>query len=75
MLNIELNHNELTNPGLYIMRWKGRTGLVRLVGTPSTGLTIIQPEKSAEAYMGGLPANGAIPPDAAFSEPLAIIGS
>lgn len=73
MLNIEVSTREVTNPGLYIMRWKGRTGLVRVVGQPSTGLKIINPEGSAESYMRDLPKDGEVPVDALFSEPLAIV--
>ena len=73
MTNIELSNREITNPGLYIMRWRGNTGLVRIVGEPKRGFTIIQPEKSAETYMAGLPADGQIPNDALLSDPLSLV--
>lgn len=72
MMNVEISHREITTPGLYIMRWQGRTGLVRIVGQPSTGYKIIDPEKPMETYMTDLPKDGAIPLDAYFSEALAI---
>ena len=55
------------------MRWKGRTGLARIVGQPSTGLKIIAPEGTPETYLKDLPKDGVIPLDAMFSEPLAIV--
>lgn len=73
MLNIELNHQEITGPGLYIMRWKKQTGLVRIVGQPRTGYKIINPEGTPESYIKELPVDGQIPNDAYFSEPLAIV--
>jgi hypothetical protein len=71
-MNIELNNRELTTPGLYVMRWKGRTGLVRVVGQQRTGFNLINPENTPETYMADLPKDGLIPPDAVFSEPLNI---
>ena len=73
MLNVEISNREITNPGLYIMRWKGKTGLARIVGQASTGLKIIAPEGTPETYLRDLPPNGIIPTDAMFSEPLAIV--
>jgi len=73
MTNIEISRREITSPGLYIMRWQGRTGLARIVGTVSTGLKIIAPEGTPETYLRDLPKNGAIPNDAFFSDPLAIV--
>ena len=73
MLSIEISQREVTNPGLYIMRWKGRTGLARIVGQPSTGLKIIAPEGTPETYRKELPKDGIIPNDALFSEPLGIV--
>jgi len=73
MLNIEISNREVTNPGLYIMRWQGRTGLARIVGQPSTGLKIIAPEGTPETYLKELPKDGIIPNDALFSEPLVIV--
>jgi len=73
MINVEISKREVTNPGLYIMRWKGRTGLARIVGQPSTGLKIIAPEGTPETYLKDLPKDGVIPLDAMFSEPLAIV--
>ena len=73
MVNIEISNREIGSPGLYIMRWKGHTGLTRIVGEPKRGFKIIQPEGTPETYMQGLPKDGAIPPDALFSEPLAIV--
>ena len=73
MLNIEISNREITNPGLYIMRWQGRTGLARIVGQPSTGLKIIAPEGTPETYLKELPKDGIIPNDALFSEPLSIV--
>jgi len=73
MLNVEISNREITNPGLYIMRWKGKTGLARIVGQPSTGLKIIAPEGTPESYLRELPEKGIIPTDALFSEPLAIV--
>ena len=73
MVNIEISHREVTNPGLYLMRWKGRTGLARIVGQPSTGLKIIAPENTPETYLKDLPKDGMIPTDALFSEPLSVV--
>ena len=74
MLNVELSQREVTNLGLYIMRWKGKVGLVRIVGHANTGgLKIIAPEGTVESYMRDLPKDGAIPADAFFSEPLAVV--
>lgn len=73
MLNVEISNREINTPGLYIMRWKGHTGLTRIVGEPKKGFKIIQPEGTPETYMQGLPKDGAIPTDALFSEPLAIV--
>lgn len=73
MLNIEISNREIAAPGLYIMRWKGHTGLVRIVGEPKKGFSIIAPKETPETYMQGLPKDGQIPTDALFSEPLAIV--
>lgn len=73
MLSVELNKNEITTPGLYIMRLKSNTGLVRIVGQPRTGYKIINPENAAETYMKDLPKDGSIPTDAYFSEPLSLV--
>lgn len=72
MVNIELSNREIGAPGLYLMRWKGHTGLVRVVGQPKTGFQIINPENGPESYFKGLPDKGVIPPEALFSEALAI---
>lgn len=72
MLNIELSNREITGPGLYIMRWQGHTGLVRIVGQPKTGYSIINPENAPETYFKNTPKGGAIPNDALFSEPLTV---
>lgn len=72
MLNIELSNREIAAPGLYIMRRKGHTGLVRIVGQPKTGYTIISPPTASETYFKDTPKGGAIPDDALFSEPLTI---
>jgi hypothetical protein len=73
MQNIEISNREITQPGLYVMRWNKHTGLVRIVGEPKKGFTIIAPEKAAESYFKDMPANGEIPADALFSEPLSIV--
>lgn len=70
MINIELSSRDIASPGLYLMRWNGYTGLVRIVGQPKTGFTIISPENGRETYCKILPANRLIPDDALFSEPL-----
>jgi hypothetical protein len=75
MVNIELSNHEVGQPGLYLMRWQGRTGLVRIVGQPKTGYKIIAPENGPETYFSGLPKDGTIPTDALLSEPLAVTGS
>lgn len=72
MLNIEISNREITTPGLYLMRWKKHTGLVRIVGEPKRGFTIITPKDTPESYMQGLPKDGHIPDDALFSEPLSV---
>lgn len=74
MLNIELSNREIAAPGLYIMRWKGHTGLVRIVGQAKTGYSIINPPTAPETYFKDIPKGGAIPSDALFSEPLTITG-
>ena len=73
MVQVEISNREITNPGLYVMRWKGKTGLARIVGQPRTGLKIIAPEGTPETYLKDLPKDGLIPTDALFSEPLAIV--
>ncbi len=73
MLNIEISNREVAAPGLYIMRWKGKTGLVRIVGEPKRGFQLISPKDGAEVYMDGLPDKGQIPGDALFSEALAVV--
>jgi hypothetical protein len=73
MLNVEISNREIAAPGLYIMRWKKHTGLVRIVGEPKKGFVIIAPKETPETYMQGLPSDGRIPTDALFSEPLAIV--
>jgi len=73
MINIEISSRDINTPGLYIMRWKGQTGLARIVGEPKRGFKIIQPEKTPETYMRDLPLDGQIPDDAQFSEPLNIV--
>jgi len=73
MLNIEISNREVAAPGLYIMRWKKRTGLVRIVGEPKRGFTIIAPKDGPETYLADLPKDGQIPTDALFSEPLAVV--
>ena len=75
MLNIELSNREITGPGLYIMRWKGHTGLVRIVGQPKTGYQIINPPTAPETYFKDTPKDGVIPNDALFSEPLTVTQS
>lgn len=73
MIEVKLSNREITSTGLYLMKWKGRTGLVRIVGQPSTGWRILPPtEKSVETLMTNLPEGGQIPNDAYFSEPLAL---
>lgn len=72
MLNIELTHREIAAPGLYLMRWNKHTGLVRIVGEPKKGFSIIASKETPETYMQGLPKDGQIPTDALFSEPLAV---
>lgn len=72
MVNIELSNRDIGQPGLYLMRWQGRTGLVRIVGQAKTGYRIIAPENGAETYLAGLPKDGAIPTDALISEPLVV---
>ena len=72
MINIELSNREITSPGLYLMRWKGHTGLVRIVGEPQRGWVLLQPESPKETYLASLPEDGKIPSDALFSEPLAL---
>ncbi len=73
MINIEISNREITAPGLYVMRWQGRTGLARVVGQASRGFKIIAPESAPETYMRELPKDGQIPNDALFSEPLTIV--
>ena len=72
-MQIEISNHEITTPGLYIMRWQKHTGLVRIVGEPKKGYSIIAPKEGSETYMANLPPNGVIPPDALFSEPLVIV--
>lgn len=72
MINIEISNREISGPGLYIMVWQKRVGLVRIVGQPRTGYKIISPEGSGETYMRDLPKDGMLPPDALFSEPLIV---
>ena len=73
MIDIKLTSREVTSTGLYLMRWKGKTGLVRIVGQPKTGWRLLPTnEKSAEVLMSGLPDDGSIPGDALLSEPLAL---
>lgn len=73
MTAIELTNRDVTATGLYLMRWKKRTGLVRIVGQPKTGWKILKPNKdSVEALMPGLPEDGSIPGDALLSEPLQV---
>lgn len=72
MTTIEISKREINAPGLYIMRWKGHTGLVRAVGQPRTGFTLIAPKETPETYMA-VPEDGQIPADAFFSEALAIV--
>lgn len=73
MLNIEISNREVAAPGLYIMRWNKKTGLVRIVGEPKKGFQIIAPKDGPETYFAGLPEDGQIPTDALFSEPLALV--
>lgn len=73
MLSVELSNREITGPGLYIMRWKGRTGLARITGNVSKGFKLIAPEGTPETYMTDLPKDGQLPNDALFSEPLALV--
>ena len=76
MTEILLSCREVTATGLYVMRWKGRTGLVRIIGQPRTGWrTLPVTEKSVETLMPGLPEDGSIPPDAYLSEPLNLVVS
>ena len=75
MTNLDLTSNELTSPGLYIMRWKGRTGLVRVVGEPKSGYRLLNPENPKETLMTDVPPGGAIPPDAKFSDALNLVVS
>lgn len=72
-MQIEISNREINTPGLYIMRWQKHTGLVRIVGEPKKGFTIIAPKEGPESYSAKLPPNGIIPQDALFSEPLAIV--
>ncbi len=67
MINIEITNQPITTPGLYIMRWKGKTGMVRIVGEPRRGFTIIAPQDSPESYLRDMPPKGEIPEDALFS--------
>ena len=73
MIEVSLTNREVTATGLYLMRWKGKTGLVRIVGQPKTGWQILKSnEKTVEVLMSGLPEDGTVPPDALLSEPLAL---
>jgi hypothetical protein len=72
MVTIDISNREITSPGLRLMRWKGQTGLVRIVGEARKGFKIIAPPDSAESYLKTLPKDGEIPADALFSETLAI---
>ena len=73
MTTIELTTNEITSPGLYIMRWQGKTGLARIVGEPKSGWKLINPENPKETLLAALPKDGQIPKDALFSEPLTLV--
>jgi hypothetical protein len=76
MIEVPLTCREVTATGLYIMKWKGRTGLVRIVGQPKTGWKLLPvTEKSIETLMPGMPSDGSIPTDAFLSEPLALVVS
>lgn len=73
MIEVELTDRDINATGLYLMRWKNRTGLVRVVGQPKTGWRLLPvTDKSVECLMPGLPKDGGIPTDALFSEPLAL---
>lgn len=71
MIEIELTNREVSTPSLYLMRWKNRTGLVRIIAHPGGGWAILKPS-GTEDLMTGLPEDGSIPPDAYLSEPLAV---
>jgi hypothetical protein len=71
MITIELRSRDIRAPGLYLMRWKNQTGLVRIIAQPDGGWRLLIPEKGPEHLMQGLPFNGTIPDDAMLSEPLA----
>ena len=73
MITIELTNQPIMNPGLYIMRWRGRKGLVRIVGKPDPGFNIINPPNAPESYFQDAPHD--IPPDALLSEPLVLVDS
>lgn len=73
MIEIQLTNREIGMPGLYLMKWQGRIGLVRIVGSEARGYTIIAPESTPETYMRDLPKDGVIPLDALFSEALAVV--
>ncbi len=73
MVSIEISKRQIGSPGLYIMRWQNRTGLVRIVGEFRKGFRIIAPKDAPETYMAKLPKDGQIPDDALFSEPLSIV--
>ena len=72
MITIELRTRDVRSPGLYLMRWKNETGLVRIISTPGgEGWRLLVPEKGPEHLMKGLPSDGTLPEDAKLSEPLA----
>jgi hypothetical protein len=73
MVQIELTNRDIRTTGVYLMKWKNKTGLVRIVGQPRTGWMILKPnENSVEFLRTDLPEDGSIPGDALLSEPLAL---
>lgn len=73
MIEVELTNRDVNATGLYLMRWKNRTGLVRVVGQPKTGWRLLPvTDKSAECLMPDMPKDGSIPEGALLSEPLAV---
>jgi len=74
MIEIPLIDREVTSTGLCVLRYKGRTGLVRIVGEPKTGWRLLPvTDKSVEVLMPGMPADGSIPAGALLSEPLNLV--
>lgn len=73
MIAIELTKMKPEGPGLYLMSWKGKLGLIRVVHVhDGEELKILKPDSPNEYYHGGVTSTMSLPDDAYYSDKLLV---